>query len=296
MNVGEGENGVSAEVAINHERQMEARRFEIRAREEMARVFPGYDVVDQARWDGYKPEEDFGNGRILNFYDGEVNPERPQVLFIYRKEGGFCTKFNNNPWAVREDRIVSKSRPVYRSMGIRGTEEKDWRDVSDIPMALDVTKMVMEGIALTPEVLDQPAFLMKDGSVVSIRQLVKAAEAYKTERKSLKPKEKKLRPKMKDEMRERFEPQDLYKLSEQDLECVRDLVLQRLEYQAAHNASFVIGQERYDPGKISEEIRADTQFGRRVLAFEVRKIGFYEEVLWENAVIREGPAQLTLSD
>jgi hypothetical protein len=247
-----------------------------------------YNVVDDAAWHAYDPEPDVNDhGRWLKFYQGEVGPESPKVAFTEKKEGGVAVTFANNPLHDPEKKISQRGGSVYKR--VHGYETDMW-PINRIGLMTEAAQIWMEGIELKPEVVDQPTFIMgEDNHPVTLRSLIQEAQEYKAAFKAIKPKNRKGRV-LEDEMKQLFQPKDMYDLAEQEPEVVRSLITARLSQQSEHGIPFRMGGKEFNPADLVEEINKNSYVGQAVTELEIARITTYNALLEQSAIITHRPA------
>lgn len=149
--------------------------------------------------------------------------------------------------------------------------------------------MFQEGIPLTPDVVDQPAFVMQDNRLATLREIISAAQIEKEARKEEKF-DKKQYKEAEEAFRDKFQPQNIYKLLRDDPETVRRLVIARLQFQAERDLTVSLDGNAYPAQEILNDVLQGTGRGEAAVLLEATRTGVYLELLWEAAIIRPGAA------
>ena len=211
------------------------------------------------------------------------------MVFIEKKEGGAAVNFDHNPYYDQEKRINQETGTVYDRMV--GKNKRNW-PLNRIGLMTDVTRIFMEGIELTPEVVDQPTFFMgPDNKPATVREVLAQAKAYKEARKPRKKGEKKSTKEIDKEMHELIEPNNIYELADEQPELVKQHILERLRYQAEHNMPFRMGERVLQPAELIMEVENGTFVGQSVMELEIAKIGSFAQLLWQEALVRRGSSR-----
>lgn len=236
------------EVEGKSEQELETILDEVK--KSIEKVFPDYNVLDRSRWDGYKKDEDdIDNGRLLSFYRGEISPENSQIMFILHKNGGHVMNFYNNPSGFGSETHISfRGGSVYLDYD---SEVSGYWWPDQIELSVESVKIWQEGIPLTPEIVNQPAFIVgSEDRIATVREVIEGAQKYF----NAKPKDRKQMDK--DEL---FMPKRLFEFVNE--EAKRVLIAKR------------IGED------ISEQI--GDQFWK-----ELYKLDSWHQMLWQKGILR----------
>jgi len=263
---------MSRENKVEDQEKAEEEAIVARVREEMAKIFPDYKTLDRSRWDGYKPEEDEAdNGRLLTFYLGEAEPSNPNIMFIFKKAGGFAVNFYNNPsFEDSETCICLRGSTVYKEPYLG--DGKLWAP-DELEEACDQTRIWMEGLPLKKEILSQ-TILDSQHRLVSLGDWLKEVLEYKSAHKT------------KDQDKELLALPNVFQFAEESPRMAKKLVMSHLE--SDFDREFKIGGKSYDFAKILGEIFVGTELGEEALNLEIARIGIYYELLWQSGVARPG--------
>lgn len=266
--IGPEGSGITPDSSIAREARRDQDPTVARVTEAVRTVFPEYTILNTERWDGYNSEDDkWDHGRILRFYRGEVKEEVPQVWFIQKKNGtDHILMYYNNPYSGDEkNRIATPNGTAYREAAYKS--EKFWQ-MDELDLSVEAARIRMEGIGVSSEVVNQPAFILADSTFVSPSTVLKNAEDYK-----------KATKKGKEALRAGISVKNIYTLAREKPDLVRQLVLERLVAQAEQNVPFIMGGKSYDAVDLVGEINGKTEVGQRALLLETMRLGSYIELL-----------------
>jgi len=251
--------------------ELESEEIVNQVREAMAKIFPDYKTLDRSRWDGYKPVDDGAdNGRLLAFYLGEAEPSNPNIMFIFKKAGGFAVNFYNNPsFGDSETCISFRGSTVYKEPYLG--DGNLWAN-NELEEACDQTRIWMEGLPLEKEILSQTVFDSRHW-VVPFKEWLEEILEYKAAHKS------------KDQDPARLLPPDIFKIG---IGIAKGLVIDRLDIQKELGLPFVMGGKEYSPDDILPEVNLESPLGKKALDLEIARVGIYYEILWQKGVTRPG--------
>jgi len=263
--------------------ELENEAIVAQVREEMAKIFSDYKTLDRTRWDGYKPEEDDAdNGRLLTFYLGETEPSNPNIMFIFKKAGGFAVNFYNNPLGFGSETHISvKGGSVYADYNpkVAGYWCQDQLEYS-----VESVKIWMDGIPLIPEVVDLPTFIVgSENKFLTLKEVIKEAESYA----NAKPKEKKLLNK-----EELFLPKNILGLGIDDPELITDFLRKRFAAMAKYGTKVSIQGREYTGQELLDEEKEGTEFGvMKAMRLEMIRLEIWRQMLEQKGILRSGRSQ-----